>query len=373
MPTKAPPLPTRTELDPNVCRFAAETTEIALADPQKPGEKPRLRIVANSGQPFPHWYFGKIAIDLDGIKLNKGRLPVLLDHRTDQIVGFTSSIMKDIKAGGLVAEAVLVDGTEAADKVRKLAEQNYPWQASIYIPVTRLEELDTGATAEVNGYTFTGPGVIFRESVLREVTVTALGADEQTSAERFGDRKDLIMADKVKTSAAEPEPAPADVKGAVDAAVSAERQRFVAFSEVAVTPKQRELLPKLLADGVPLSDGLLQLDRARRAEEAAAPPPSAVASRLDQITAAAPPPSGPDPVPSQFQERTGTLAARAPGSRPGETAAQRLERTRGERAEQFSASPRLQNIFDTAASFIDHCELADMGVVPLCAAAKGNE
>lgn len=373
MATKAAPPPTKTELDASLCRFDAETTEITLADPAKPGEKPRLRIVANSGKPFSHWYFGKMALDLEGMKLNKSRLPVLLDHRTDQIVGFTSSISKDMKSGGLIAEAVLVEGTDAAGKVRLLAEQGYPWQASVYVPVSKIEELGEGASSQVNGYTFTGPGVIFRESTLREVTVTALGADEQTSAERFGDRKDLIMADKVKTSAAEPETAAADPKGAVHAAVSAERQRIAAFSEVATSPKQREMLPKLISEGVPLADGLLQLDRARREEAAAAPARTQGGDRerLDQITASAPPPSGVDPAPAQFAERTGTLPVRAAaGARVGENDEARRERLRSERTEQFQGNIQLQNIFDTPAAFIDHCELADMGVVKLCAAAK---
>jgi hypothetical protein len=55
-------------------------------------------------------------------------------------------------------------------------------QASVYIPPLEIQSLGNNESATVNGYTLMGPGTIFRKSMLREVTLTALGADENTSA-----------------------------------------------------------------------------------------------------------------------------------------------------------------------------------------------
>ena len=68
-----------------------------------------------------------------------------------------------------------------------MLSDGFPWQASVYVPPKAIERLEEGQTATVNGRTITGPGHVFRESSLREVTFTSLGADENTHAHALSD------------------------------------------------------------------------------------------------------------------------------------------------------------------------------------------
>ena len=143
--------------------------------------RPKFRMVANSGGVIEnHPYWGNFAIDLDGLKVGRNRKPALRDHDSQRIVGWTHSFEKT--DAGLVAEGSFTEATEDGREVLSMLRDGFPWQASVYVPPKRVQRLAEGERAEVNGHQITGPGHIFRESSLREVTFTALGADENTDA-----------------------------------------------------------------------------------------------------------------------------------------------------------------------------------------------
>ena len=145
------------------------------------GEKPRFRMIANSGGVIPkHFFWGNFSVDLDGLRVGRQKKPALLDHDPSRVVGFTDKIEKTSE--GLVAEGFFTETTEDGREVLAMAREGFPWQASVYIPPDSIEKVPEGKTAEVNGHTLEGPGHIFRKSWLREVTFTALGADEATEA-----------------------------------------------------------------------------------------------------------------------------------------------------------------------------------------------
>jgi len=169
-------------------RFREEDAGVTvLAAKEDEPDKPRFQMIANSGKVIQnHPYWGNFAVDMKGIKIGNKRKPALRDHDTGKIVGWTENIVADEKAG-IVAQGYFSQTTEHGREAQGLADEKFPWQASIYIPPTKIERVEEGEEVEVNGYALKGPGTVFRKSILREVSFCALGADERTSAVAMSD------------------------------------------------------------------------------------------------------------------------------------------------------------------------------------------
>lgn len=158
-----------------------EETEVKLADASN-DSKQRFWMVAYTGQVIPdHPYWGNLAIDLNGMQIGRQRKPVLREHDVERVVGYTDKLTTDPNRG-LLAEGILTQATPDGVDVIALCQDDFPWQASMYIPPIEIEDVPADSTAQVNGYTLSGPGTIFRRSRVREVSFCVLGADENTNA-----------------------------------------------------------------------------------------------------------------------------------------------------------------------------------------------
>lgn len=144
-----------------------------------------FKMVARSGQPIDHPYWGKIAHDLAGMTMHKARLPIDYAHDDAQVIGYANRF--DISSGDLVATGALVPFSEndKASEVIFKARAGVPYEASINFggPGIQIEEVAEGGLAQVNGYTFAGPGLIVRQWPLRGIAVCPYGADHRTSTE----------------------------------------------------------------------------------------------------------------------------------------------------------------------------------------------
>ncbi len=234
-------------------------------------ERPRFRMRANSGEIMPHWFFRQLAIDLDGLEIPGNAIPALLDHDTGQRVGWTEVI--SVGEEGLVAEGVIMEASDAGAQVLKESRAGYPWQASVYVPPLSIEEVQAGATAEVNGRTMHGPGTIFRTAQLREVSFVALGADQHTSANLLGTRGeeiDVMVAEASPENAAIAEGSnrieltlegsryrPAEAS-APTAEVLAERSRIASIHRLAV-PGQQVVRDACVAEGIGVGEAATRL------------------------------------------------------------------------------------------------------------------
>ncbi len=152
---------------------------VEVAQDKADANKQSIRLRFHTGDIIPHEDFGQLAVDLEGMRISKQRMPILLDHKPDQIVGFTDTISKSA-TDGLVAHGALLRNTDHGKHVEQLRHDGFPWQCSMWAPFEKLQVVRPGEKASVNGREMTGPGVIVRKSRLREVTVTALGKDENT-------------------------------------------------------------------------------------------------------------------------------------------------------------------------------------------------
>ncbi len=155
---------------------------VEAADSEGKSEGPKaFKMVAYTGEPVRQWWLDEpVVVDLQGMQIDKKSRPMLRDHRTDQIVGHSTKIENTGKE--LLIEGIVSSATEHGREVRDLAKDKFPWQASIGAPIRKLEFIGEGTTVVVNGREFTGPIYVARQTILKETSFVALGADDNTSA-----------------------------------------------------------------------------------------------------------------------------------------------------------------------------------------------
>lgn len=159
---------------------------------QNEGDKPQLSMVGYSGGVISkHWYWGDLAIDLNGMSFPKSKYPILRDHDTNKIVAFTKKPSTDNNQL-TVSEATFMK-TEYADEFVKLSKDGFPFQASIRVNPTSIEFVDEGVETEVNGFTFKGPGTIFRKTQFIEVSVCVFGYDKETSSKAYSENGPAVQ------------------------------------------------------------------------------------------------------------------------------------------------------------------------------------
>jgi hypothetical protein len=139
-------------------------------------------MVARSGQPIDHWYWGRIVHDLSGMHA-KARIPI--DYNHEQEIGYANHF--NTESGELEVRGAIVPFKEndASDRILHMAKNGVPYEASINFGGSgiKLENVPEDGQTEVNGYTFDGPGVVVRSWPLRGVAICPYGADSNTSTE----------------------------------------------------------------------------------------------------------------------------------------------------------------------------------------------
>lgn len=230
-------------------------------------------MLAHTGKVVSRWW-GRLVLDMDGAKYRQ-KLALLKDHNASEPIGYSTKVERTKR--GIEASGRMLT-SELADQVIKYSREGFPWQASLMAVPMRVEELEPGATADVNGGTVTGPLTIFREWEMHELTLTTLGADDNTTTEAFAAEGGVEYQMTVKTkeaAATSPTdltaqvPTPQPVAPATNPTPAAppaadpaklERERAAAILQAAA-PEQSELAHKLVADGTSLPEALTQLNQ----------------------------------------------------------------------------------------------------------------
>lgn len=168
--------------------------EFELGDNGDDAKSAPFRMVARSGRPIEHWYWGNVVHDLDGMRLSKGRIPIDYCHDEREVIGYANQF--DNGSGDLVVSGALVpykDSDRATEIIYK-QKQGIPYEASINFggDGIKLEQVPEGRSVAVNGTMFSGPGVVIREWPLRGVAVCPYGADANTSTE-FSSGQDVAV------------------------------------------------------------------------------------------------------------------------------------------------------------------------------------
>lgn len=143
----------------------------------------QFEIMAYDGGIAEHLFWDQIAIDLEGVRFTSKRLPVLDTHQVNARVGFTTENSTDSRV--ILRGQFLSNPT--AQELRKDMQQGFPMQASLGVKPLKIERLEKNATAMVNGRTMRGPGVIFRQTEIVEVSMCTFGAMKNTKSTAFAD------------------------------------------------------------------------------------------------------------------------------------------------------------------------------------------
>ena len=150
--------------------------------PKQDGDKPvRCTGVAYSGGSFRQWWSAlPCYVDLSGMRMAE-QVCLMLDHDYDPECrlgvieakndGKTLTIDGEFDTGNPLAQSIIRAG------------KKFNWQLSIGAENVKVERVDEGTVETINGNTVNGPAVVVRESVLREVSIVAIGADAKTSME----------------------------------------------------------------------------------------------------------------------------------------------------------------------------------------------
>lgn len=155
----------------------------------EPQEKLEMTIYSG-GVIEDHWFWGNLAIDVNGMSFPKKKFPILFRHDLDRKIAFGNSV--DVSENSLkLGEATYVD-TEDSREFRKLSKEGFPFEASFLAVPSKIEEIDNGEEAEVNGYTFKGPGTIWRKSQFKEASVCEFGYDPNTQSAAMSESVDII-------------------------------------------------------------------------------------------------------------------------------------------------------------------------------------
>lgn len=141
---------------------------------------------ANSGQPIPHWWYGTLVLDMAGGIVNRKDLPVLLNHDPERVAGVTESIT--LSDDGIDVDGRLIETRQHGAEAVDMLEAGLPLQMSIWFQPHQARRLSEGKVMKVNGRDVAGPAYVVTKWTLREVTLTALGADEQTGANLLAGR-----------------------------------------------------------------------------------------------------------------------------------------------------------------------------------------
>lgn len=255
------------------------SSRVAKGAEGKPGS---FSMLAYSGVPFKHPYWGNFAVDLSTIKLKGQKIPILREHEVGRIVGFTDSIK--ISDMGIEIEGSFSKSTMDGKEVLALSEEGFPWEASIAVPPGSIESIQAGSDLTVNGHKIQGPGTIFRNATLKEASFVTNGADPRARARAlsadaaeeeiifaFSEQKEGHMADTTKAEAKTPAtPAPVtfsedEVNAKVQEAIKARRDLDKQIREFAAAG-QEKLAQDLIDRGATFAEASMELGRDMKAK-----------------------------------------------------------------------------------------------------------
>ncbi len=101
-----------------------------------------------------------------------------MNHDRERIVGHGTATIEN---NSIALDGKLSAVNDDTKRITDLAAEGFPWQASIGLNPSRLEQVEAGSSVTVNGQLVQGPATIVRAGKLFEVSVVAIGADDTTS------------------------------------------------------------------------------------------------------------------------------------------------------------------------------------------------
>jgi hypothetical protein len=143
-----------------------------------------VKMLARSSQVIDHWFWGRTVHDFAGMIVAKAKIPMDYCHDTNEIVGYANH--PEIDADGLHLSGALIPfkDSDKATEIKYKSDNGVPYESSINFAGDgiKVEFVDEGEMATVNGQQLAGPLTIFRQWPLRGVAVCPYGADGNTAS-----------------------------------------------------------------------------------------------------------------------------------------------------------------------------------------------
>jgi hypothetical protein len=166
--------------------FSEHEINVKFTKKEDDSDDIKLDMVGYSGGIIKdHWWWGDLAIDLEGLTFTAKKFPILENHDTARKLAFTGKPIVSEK--GVVADqntTVFLDN-EYSNEFIKNSKAGFPYQSSLYVVPLSIERLEKDAEVEVNGFTMKGPGTVFRKAEFKEMSACVFGWDNNTKASAF--------------------------------------------------------------------------------------------------------------------------------------------------------------------------------------------
>lgn len=168
-----------------------------------------ISMLARTPEPIDHPYWGRIVHDMEGMQLGD-RTSIAIDfHHSDwNVVGYCDDISADTTTGLTLSGGLTsLKKHDDAWNIYHQGKLGVPWRSSIDFRGAglKLQFVDEGEVAEVNGTTFEGPGYIAREWPLRGVAIVRMGSDPDANTQ-FSAADDADVDVCIFTDKGKPEP-----------------------------------------------------------------------------------------------------------------------------------------------------------------------
>jgi len=165
----------------NLLRCLAHSPLELKVNPQGEGDaRARVAGVINGGGAIKD-FIRPFVLDMASIKV-ADNLPILYQHDHRKVIGKAEVVRNDGRSLRLDDGYLLDDIDDTAAEIRAKMEAGIAYQMSPGIYDFNVERVEAGNQVDVNGRTFHGPISIYRNGIVREVSIVILGADADTSA-----------------------------------------------------------------------------------------------------------------------------------------------------------------------------------------------
>ena len=253
---------------PSMLTLAEEPYEL----PKQDGDKPvRCTGVAYSGGSFRQWWSAlPCYVDLSGMRLAE-QVCLMYDHDYDPECrlgviearndGKTLTIDGEFDTGNPLAQSIIRSG------------KKFNWQLSIGAENVKVERVDEGTVETINGNTVNGPALVVRESVLREVSIVAIGADAKTSME-------------IRASLMAPEPDEHVVQAVAQAEPAVEIEKHETTEEDIDMNEELNAKLNAITDGLTKLSERIEENEKRFETQASRPAPEICVRNTDDIATA---------------------------------------------------------------------------------------
>lgn len=125
-----------------------------------------------------HGFVKNLVVDLKSLSVKKEITPIFRDHSPSQVAGrSTVSVNQD----NVTFEGVISSKTQHGQEILALSDDGFEWEISMGIYGGQMIEVEDET---INGHEIRN-GVVLKNGVIREISIVALGADSDTSAEFF--------------------------------------------------------------------------------------------------------------------------------------------------------------------------------------------